>query len=237
MNAGLPFGDGFLILNGQKTDTQVAEVNESIVATSVHAGWMSASFPVYDTWKANFKVLVGNNLYTMTRQILVNTDTDSGIRSNSGNTSGWEGVLGFGVSNRLALAPSLALDLKSNIDLVYEQVAGYKDSAAFELKPRQMTQGIYTLSLGLTYQPIPQLQTTLGMGLVSRALLSSNAAYSLLDSQSSFSGGASASTDTVSTLACAYSINKNLTLDAMVTGKGAFEANTTNAALAFRFAW
>lgn len=191
--AGIPFaGKGFGVLLGiEKTNLDIHSKTQEVDVTNAKVGFYIPNIAGSDDLKINAKTLLSSNSYEATRKVLVNSNTTTGITDYKGSYHSWELTTGLDaqVSNPLN-DNGTSVIAGAGLDVVYEEIGSYSETANFSWKDRKLVQGIGNVKLGLEHSPSNTFTSHIIASVEARKVLSGKTTnYQINTTDVSFSGG------------------------------------------------
>jgi outer membrane autotransporter protein len=218
LTVGLPIVlkslDADVILGVQETALDIHSGTQNIDVTSLRAGLYFPNLLTQDAIRVSGKALIGYNQHDMDRQVLVNSNTTTGITTYTADYDSWEAVAGLEAEHSQPLGTgATTLTASLGADLVYEAIESYDETANFHWDSRDLLQGVAKASLGLHHVHTNGMKTYAIASVQARDVLDGKVTdYAINGTAVNFSGGDFNDTITQLNLGATYQAKENLQL-------------------------
>jgi hypothetical protein len=218
LTVGLPIVlkglDADVILGVQETALDIHSGTQNIDVTSLRAGLYFPNLLTRDAIRVSGKALIGYNQHDMDRQVLVNSNTTTGITTYTADYDSWEAVAGLEAEHSQPLGTGATMLTASlGADLVYEAIESYDETANFHWDSRDLLQGVAKASIGLHHVHTNGMKTYAIASVQARDVLDGKTTdYAINGTAVNFSGGDFNDTITQLNLGATYQAKDNLQL-------------------------
>lgn len=218
LTVGLPIVlkglDADVILGVQETELDIHSGTQTIDVTSLRAGLYFPNLLTKDAIRVSGKALIGYNQHDMDRQVLVNTNTTTGITTYTADYDSWEAVAGLEAEHSQAIGSgATTLTASLGADLVYEAIESYDEIANFHWDSRDLLQGVTKASIGLHHVHTNGMKTYAIASVQARDVLDGKTTdYAINGTAVNFRGGDYNDTIAQLNLGATYQAKDNLQL-------------------------
>ena len=218
LTVGLPIVlkglDADVILGVQETELDIHSGTQTINVTSLRAGLYFPNLLTKDSIRISGKALIGYNQHDMDRQVLVNTNTTTGITTYTADYDSWEAVAGLEAEHSQAIGSgATTLTASLGADLVYEAIESYDETANFHWDSRDLLQGVAKASIGLHHVHTNGMKTYAIASVQARDVLDGKTTdYAINGTAVNFRGGDYNDTIAQLNLGATYQAKDNLQL-------------------------
>ena len=218
LTIGLPIAlkglDADVILGVQETALDIHSGAQNIDVSSLRAGLYFPNLLTQDAIRVSGKALIGYNQHDMDRQVLVNSNTTTGITTYTADYDSWEAVAGLEAEHSQPLGTgATTLTASLGADLIYEAIESYDETANFHWDSRDLLQGVAKASLGLHHVHTNGMKTYAIASVQARDVFDGKTTdYAINGTAVNFSGGDFNDTITQLNLGATYQAKDNLQL-------------------------